>query len=634
MGWMQKLHETYLADPAAMPPVAHTTQQAQVEVVLDGHGGFLRAAVLDRDQSTTLVPCTEGSGGRSGVKPIHHPLCDKLQYLAGDFLGWGGQVTAGFSKDPEEPHRNYLTDLRAWAGSPYTHPKVVAILTYLERGTLVRDLVDAGVLPVDGKGQVLNEWTGSKDAMPAIFRHLIKRPLDAFVRFRVETPKVPASGTWEDPGLMQAWVERYDSIQDKRGICMVTGLETVLAEQHPSKLRNAADKAKLISANDDSGFTYRGRFTHADQACGVGYAITQKAHIALRTLIERKHAYRNGDQVIVSWAVQGRPLPDPFANSAALFGIDLDESPSSSVDLGQGFARRLASRMAGYRATLGSTDNVVVLSLDSATPGRMSICYYRELTGSEFLDRIEAWHRALAWPQDMGKDRKFVGAPSPAEMAEAAYGRGGKDKSHAKLLYATVARILPCILDGRAVPSELVRSAFNRTCRRAGMEAWEFERNLGVACSLIRAHTPKEDYPMALDPTRTSRDYLFGRLLALAEHLEWRALHSAGEKRDTTAAKLMQRFADRPASTWQTITKALAPYRSRLRSRHPGTLAYLENRIDEVMSAFTAEDFIDDTRKLGPEFLLGYHCERQALWASRSNLTTPSTELQPEPSAH
>ncbi len=51
-------------------------------------------------------------------------------------------------------------------------------------------------------------------------------------------------------------------------------------------------------------------------------------------------------------------------------------------DAGQAFAKRLNLRMAGYRAQLGPIDDIVVMGLDSATPGRMAITYYRELTGS------------------------------------------------------------------------------------------------------------------------------------------------------------------------------------------------------------------------------------------------------------
>ena len=117
---------------------------------------------------------------------------------------------------------------------------------------------------------------------------------------------------------------------------------------------------------------------------------------------------------------------------------------------------------------------------------------------------------------------------------------------------------------------------------------------------------------MALEPERNARDYLYGRLLALAEHIEGRALFVAGEKRDTTAGRLMQRFSDRPNSTWKTIELALIPYKSRLRSQRPGFLFEMERLLDEVVSQFTTAAFTDDAALSG-EFLLGYHCQRQSL---------------------
>ena len=117
---------------------------------------------------------------------------------------------------------------------------------------------------------------------------------------------------------------------------------------------------------------------------------------------------------------------------------------------------------------------------------------------------------------------------------------------------------------------------------------------------------------MALDRERTSRDYLFGRLLALAEHLESRALYVGGEKRTTNAEKLMQRFADRPQSTWLNLETNLAPYKVRLSAKRPGFLHNMKEEIDTVVNAFDTEDFVSDKRLTG-EFLLGYHCQRAAL---------------------
>ena len=117
---------------------------------------------------------------------------------------------------------------------------------------------------------------------------------------------------------------------------------------------------------------------------------------------------------------------------------------------------------------------------------------------------------------------------------------------------------------------------------------------------------------MSLEIDRTSRDYLYGRLLSIAEHIEDRALYVGGEKRDTTAAKLMQRFAERPASTWRIIEPQLRPYMSRLQAKRPAFLHGMKTLLDEVVAKFEGDEFIND-RKLSGEFLLGYHCQRQAL---------------------
>ncbi len=132
---------------------------------------------------------------------------------------------------------------------------------------------------------------------------------------------------------------------------------------------------------------------------------------------------------------------------------------------------------------------------------------------------------------------------------------------------------------------------------------------------------------MALETDRNTRDYLYGRLLALAEHLEGRALNVAGEQRDTNAARLMQRFADRPYSTWLTIETSLTPYKTRLRTKRPGFLVTVEKQMDEVISSFKTEDFLSDVRLSG-EFLLGYHCQRSALWGTADDKNDDAPDSQ------
>lgn len=656
MSWIQKLYETYercaghprfAADGDPLLPLQHTMQNAQVEVTLDGQGRFVRAAVVDKERAPTLVPCTEGSASRTGSKPVPHPLCDKLQYLAADFRAHGGEVTIGFQKEEGQPHRDYREQLEAWA-TAMPHPKLEAIVAYVRAGTLTADLIRARILPVDADGLLLKKasledkknfplWAVMPAGQP---------PENAFVRWRVDVPGRADSGTWEDESLVEAWSAYVRQQADTTMLCMVTGRDKVpVARLHPAKIRHAADKAKLISANDGSGFTFRGRFTDGDglQACSVGDDVTQKAHSALRWLVGRQ-AYRKGGQVYVAWAVSGAPVPPPL-ESSPLPGLAQslwEDAPEPTVDVlplaapehgrdaGQSFALKLRRVMRGYAAGLGPAEDIMVMGVDSATPGRMSIIFYRELAGSEFLARLEDWHLALAWPQRVtlepeggkkGKSRVVwpVCAPSPSRIAEAAYGRRLDDK----LRNATTERLLACIVDGRALPRDLVESCVRRAANRPvsvqKKDQYEWEQTLGVACALYKgywARYPRADerrtYSMTLDPQRSTRDYLYGRLLAVAEHLEEGALRLAGEKRPATAARLMQRFADRPYSTWRTIELSLVPYTQRLQARRPGSLRFLKTLMGTICDQFNPDEFVSDARLSG-EFLLGYHCQLQDL---------------------
>ena len=622
MSWIQKLYKTYEScSKATLPdipyPIAHTTQMAHIEIVIDEQGKFRkgRARVLEnKEEQKTLIPCTEESGGRAGTKPKNHPLCDKLQYVAGDFERYGGKVTSGFADKPSEPYNNLLDILGRWRDAA-PHPMVTAIHKYLSKGTVVADLISGSVLPTNPERTIVTEsFEGDKKSAPAIFRALPpgQVPMDAFVRFRVEGDSLETA-TWASESLKESWISFYRSLLKTEGFCFVTGEEkTKIAESHPAKLRHDADKAKLISSNDSTGYTFRGKFMTAMQAAGVSFEVTQKAHSALQWLI-RRQAFRSGDQVFVAWATTGKPIPDPCRNSWDFLREDMQivETTTSQIgDAGQGFAQRFRMKLAGYKANISDTEDIVVMGLDSATPGRMAITFYRELTGSEFLERIEKWHNEFEWLQNFSKEVKFLGAPSPKDIAWCAYGKTVKGKNGIKLLNATVERILPSIIDGRPVPRDLVEQCVRRTSNRVGLESWEFEKCLGIACSLYKGFYVERGYTMALEEDRNTRDYLYGRLLAVADQVESIALQLTKENRSTTASRLMQRFADRPFSTWKNIEEALKPYKDRIRSRYRGLLDGYDELLDLIHSRIVTENYLTDSRLTG-EYLLGYHCQRQ-----------------------
>jgi len=632
MSWMQQLAETYdncqsqigygASGKRPLLPICHSTAKAHIELVISGRGSFRRAElVTDKDGSTTIIPCTESSATRTGSKPENLPLCDKLQYLAGDYTQFGGDVTSGFSKEPEEPFRNFVSTLSKWCDSEFSHPKAQAVLKYVRKQTVMRDLVECRILLVGPDGNLrAKDQALDKDAKN-IFS-VIARQDSAFVRWVVDDSSGDDNRAWRDQSLWESWIKYYLSGKKEMGLCLVSGEWRTLSGNHPKYVRWEGDGAKLISANDTSGFTFRGRFATDGQACGVGLEASHKAHYALSWLIDRQ-GYSKSGLVIVAWAKSGALVPQPTDGSGALLFRDAEAEEPRHAYTAQELAIKLKKRIAGYGKGLDSTDQVVVIALDSATPGRLALTYYRDLTGSDFLKRIDGWHETCAWLHRFvlveatdpvtGKISKefppFVGAPAPRDIAEAAYGSGVDEK----LRKAAVQRILLCIIDGQLIPRDLVVSVVRRASNRAGMDNREWNKTLSIACALFKKFNTKETYSMTLDTARTTRDYLYGRLLALADSLEDWALNEAHEQRQTNAARLMQRFAEHPYSTWRTIELALTPYKARL-----GGKAWKRLRmIDEVVAAFAPDDFTSD-KPLSGEFLLGYHSQREALRPTRT----------------
>jgi CRISPR-associated protein, csd1 family len=661
MSWMQKLYRTYESileqgvtdDTEPLTPVGHTIQNAHIVIVIDGQGNFQTARVMP-PKTVILLPATESSENRtSGEAP--HPLADKIQYVAKDYVDYGGEKKAYFD--------GYLKQLKAWCESPFAHPKVQAVLNYVSKGRVVADLVEAGIFQLDSGNKVLNKWEAEGDA-PPIFSVLPKTKGEiefgsALVCWQVEIAGDVHSQTWMDKTIQQSWADYVASEKAEKGFCLVQGKEAVISTMHPAKLRHTGDKAKLISSNDTAGYTFRGRFATAEEAASVSADVSAKAHSALRWLISRQ-GIRNGDQVTVAWAISGKPIPSPMKDISSEIdwdNLDLStvenpdefssqassEQPSLdwSVNIGRAAAQIIKKKLHGYQAELKAHEQISLIMLDSATPGRMALTYYQEFLPADYFANLDAWIDDFSWyqrysieqPNAKKSDKKktlwaFV-PPSPYSIAEAVYGKSLSDTLK-KQLYA---RLLPVIAGGTSVPipEDLVRQSFQAACNPNGCENWEWQRNIGVACALYkgwraRHHdlSQRRTYPMSLDTQNRSRDYLYGRLLAVAENTESYALYLAGEKRATTAERYMQRFAEHPFATWRNIELALKPYQERLRNNGKDTGA---QAIGEIMELFATDDFTCDD-KLSGEFLLGYHCQKMEIARRIAELSANKSKTQ------
>ncbi len=645
MSWITYLYRTYenvmRADPRereGLLPIAHTTQNANITVFLDEKGNFIGSRVMEKpgkgshDERSTLIPCTEASAGRSGIFPAPHPLCDKLQYLAGDYQKYGGAKGDLF-------HKKYMEQLTAWCESPYQNRCACKILAYLKKSTLIADLVDDRTLICDGRNRLLEKWDGDKKQMPAIFRSLSAGlgQFDAFIRFSVDGTDV-----WTDEEIQRDFIAYYLSLQTGADLCYVTGKETACSSNHPKRIRNSGDQAKLISVGNKNRLAYEGRFLEPGQAAQVGYEVSQKAHNALKWLIQKQGA-TFGDRVFLLWGTQNERLPaltdDTWnlcrrAEAENIEGIGLGASLLRSEPAywytAEDMAVRFNKAISGYRAELDYQSEVALMGLDAATTGRLCVVFYREFRGSEagnLIERVKRWHETCSWRQRvwLAKEQKrvsFIGAPSPETIALAAYGteQEGRLKANEKLAAKTIERLLKCISEGTPIPYDIVCAAVNNACGpQQYINSDHWDTVVRAACALTkkyRSEKYKEVWNVDINETNKINDvaYNCGRLLAVAHQIELRALRASGDKRTTTnAIRYLPRFRTAPCATWPVIVERVIPYANKL-----GILADdLRKLIGKISSEIPQEAFAA-AKDLDGRMLLGFDAQRNVFYNAKN----------------
>ncbi len=585
MGLLQKAVETYDAmshragivfegEEEALAPVGHTLLEVQIKITLDQNGNFVTAHEMDKNASKIIVPVTEESAGRTSKATAErpHPLCDYLRYLL---------------PQNQVEYSHYIAQLSDWANSAFSHPKLHAVLNYVNGGTILSDLNRVGIA-AEEKYRVC--WV---------------------VNGLGEGHNGPC---WSDQSLMQAFI-RYSSAKRAEVpsvLCMISGAVEPAAGQHPKGIIPINGNAKLISANDSSGFTYRGRFISPDQAATVSYTASQKAHNALRWLVVNQ-GVSIGGRTFLCWNPQGIRLPSVTGPMRRKTGnVPQAATPTQ-------YQKQLREALSSWKNDLPARAGVVIAAFDAATTGRLALTYYNELPASDFLDRLYNWDNTCKW------ENGPLGVQSPAlsHLVKWAFGtpRNGKAEPDSRILSQQMQRLVACRVDQAPFPLDMERALVEKASNLSNYEGSERRNLLFTACAAIRKYRydhVKEEWDMALDKECTNRSYLFGRLLAIADKVE-RITYSGDNTRETNAMRTQKAFALRPMSGWRILEEKLEPYYKQL---SPGLCQYYRNMTQEIVDKLSASD-PELNQKLEDVYLLGFYHQR-ACRKEKSN--EPETE--------
>lgn len=574
MGLLQKAVETYGAmahragqvfegENEPLAPISHIMARPQVIITLDQSGNFVAAQVLDKNTPKIIIPATEESAGRTvKAAELPHPLCDYLRYLL---------------PQNQVEYQHYISQLSTWANSSHTHPKLHAVLNYVQGGTILENLRQAGI---DSEEKAMVCWV---------------------VNGLGETLNGPC---WTDRTLMNAFIDYY---HEKRtdtppALCMISGELEMPAGQHPKGIVPISGNAKLISANDSSGFTYRGRFDDAAQAATVGYAASQKAHSVLRWLVANQ-SVSFGGRTFLCWNPQGIQVPRVTGPMGRRSGTAQRAANPSQ------YQKQLREALSGWKEDLPQSAGVVIAAFDAATTGRLAVTYYNELLASDFLDRLHDWEASCCW-----EDGPYgIQSPSLFQIVSWAFGtpRNGKAEMDDRILSQQMQRLVACRVDKALFPLDIERALAEKASHLLLYEGENRQKLLFTACAAIRKYHCdhlKEEWDMALDKNCSDRSYLFGRLLAIADAIE-NNTYTDEDRRETNAIRMQKAFTLRPMTTWSALWDKLRPYNKRLAQSKPGLYRYYHSVIDDILNRLSPFDPTLN-QKLDDIYLLGYSHQR------------------------
>lgn len=602
-------------DGITLLPLFHSTQKAQIQITIFDDGTFSHADVIDEEDSVTIIPVTEDSSSRSsGIAP--HPLCDKLIYIAGDYSIYSN------NKKAHEYFEAYLKQLSIWKNSKFGDKLIDSIYEYLIGGTVITDLIKQSILVYDDKENKFDSEIKIQKVPQS----------DCFVRF-VVTDKLTNNSVkvWQSNELYNKYIGFCCSCNNDVQLCYATGEIVPVSYKHMSKIRNSGDKAKLISSNDTSNFTYRGRFANDTEAYSLGRVITQKAHLALRWLIQRSSTYV-GTSVIVTWESKMNSTPD--INKSIDLGIEelagnfkKDEDDNIVAKTQIQYSQQISMAIKGYMKNLDFDSKIMVMSLDAATTGRLSVAMYQEFSASSFYTNLKKWYQQVCWHSVyFTKDKKRVDCvqtPTPISIVKYAYGTeqnrlisvDDKIKPHILL------QIYLCIIQGIDLPDSIVRAIFIKASNpQCYSKTYIWESVLDVACALFRKYYIDKtgvEYNMELDRKNCNRSYLFGRLAAVADKAESDTFDN-DEKRLTNAKRFMSSLIATPFKTWGYIYERIQPYMNKICTNNYGSYVVYEKEFEDITAKFRNEDYVDNSA-LDSMFFLGFYSQKQDLYTSHKN---------------
>jgi CRISPR-associated protein Csd1 len=580
---LQALHTLYNRKKDDLPPPGFESKEIPFLIVIDKNGQFI--ALQDTrtkdgkklfSKKFTVPKEKEGRSGKNAWK-MANILWDHYGYV----LGWPKSENDSDIQMAKKQHQSFKTAIALISNTYPNNIEIQAVKNFLAKETF--DDVFAS-----------QEWQECRKIKGCNLSFI----LEGSTRLVCENEDIQS---WcSDASTNEEDADESNDLQDKEGICLVTGERAVIARLNPrTPILGARSNAKIVAFQTNMGFDSYGK----EQSYNA--PVSKKASFAYSTALsyllakESKQKLLAGDATTVFWAEKEHQLENVFAD---FFGEPAKDDQTQDI---KSLIAALRAPQIGARPELDPQTKFYVLGL-APNAARIAVRFWYEGTVQQILDHIEQHF----------DDCTIIHGPKQPETLSlfrllVSTAVQGKSENIQPNLAGDMMR---AILAGTPYPKSLLSSAIRRV--RAEREI-TYPRAALIKAVLARDaryyNSNQKEVGMSLDITNNNTGYRLGRLFAVLEKVQ-------EEANPGLNATIRDRFYGAASSTPVAVFALLM----KLKNHH---IAKLENRgrainfeklIGEIMSGiseFPAQLSLPDQGR----FAVGYYHQRQDFFITKEN---------------
>lgn len=525
------------------------------------------------------------------------------------------------------PNRDKPRTTDVWAQFLCDKAQYVLSLTDEKRGrfAVMAENVLSGVFDDDvslflfflkqgADGLSFDEWSGDvRKRYPDIKEN-------SLIAFRV-------NGRWlhEMDCVKEAWNLYYEQNPDSvPGVSSITGKKSQIASTCIK-----TGMASLFSFKDDTvGNTWG---LGGTESLGIDVDIMRKVVLVLNYLkdVSWENKFRfpaffmeNGDGISCRFGwIENLPDGVPDILQSILFDGSVDDFEQLGIVFRDLHAARLPS-------VFCLNTHYYILDLDIPKQGRFVVRDFQENTFGDLELNVRRYYDDIALQSGTvwkGTPLSFLNAMSVSKKDE----RSGKLRLNTKFsegekkLYGKIRKeLFDSVLSGMNYPN-FVFSTILQRIRAEGLP-FDFDYGNHIRIAYLKAYlirNRKEKIMTGLDLTRTDTPYLCGRLFALYEHFERKAVQSDNDGlwKEPPVSKRLHSMSATPVAAFALLPRHVAPYRDRLISNPNtvGTALWLDRQVEDIFAHMDAELPTRFKAEESAMFYIGYYQQRQTLFMKR-----------------